>query len=546
MPQSRLSWLCCSLASLLALGLTGCGKRETRVESGDRTQTLHFGNMDEPNDLDPALVVDNTTGYIVLSLMEGLTQYDPKTGSPTPGVAERWEVSSDNLTWTFHLRPDARWSNGDPVTARDFVYAEKRMLSANLGSEYASLLFPLKNGEAYFTGKITDFALVGTHATDDQTLVFQLEQPLPYLPALLCHSSWYPVHQATIEKFGRMDQRGTHWTLPANYVGNGPFILAAWEPHQIVRVTKSPTYWNRSHVLLHEIDFYPIEDLSTEEAMFRSGGLHLTSSIPPDRIPGYQRDPVRKAMLHLEPQFGTYYYVFNVNKPPLNDVRVRRALAYAINRKEIVEHVSLGNQLPADHLTPPNTAGFTATAKVPYDPELARRLLAEAGFTAGKGFPHLEIFYNTNEQHRKIAETIQQMWHRELGIDVGLLNQEGKVWDDVLRQKDYQIARFAWVGDYFDPSTFLDTMLSDNGNNNTGWKNAEYDKVVKAGDHEMDQARRLALYQRAEQILADECPIAPIYFYTKANLRVTDLKGWYANPLDQHPYTDVYLEAPAK
>jgi oligopeptide transport system substrate-binding protein len=531
---------------LAAIVLAGCGKRETRVESGDRTQTLHYGNLSEPNDLDPALVVDDNTFNIVLSLMEGLAQYDPHTGEPMPAVAERWEVSADNLTWTFHLRPQARWSNGDPVTAADFVYAEHRMLSPRLGSDYASLLFCLKNAEAYFTGKITDPSLIGTRAADEHTLVLTLGQPLPYLPELLCHASWYPVHQATIEKFGRMDERGSHWTRPANYVGNGPFVLTEWIPHQIIRVTKSPTYWNRDRVRLHEIDFYPIEDLGTEEAMFRSGGLHVTASVPQDKIPVYKRDPARREFLQLNRQLGTYYYFFNVKKPPLNDARVRRALAYAIDRKEIVERVALGDEVAADHLTPPDTAGFTATASVPHDSERARQLLAEAGFPGGKGFPHLEVLYNTNEGHRKIAEAIQQMWHHELGIDVGIYNQEGKVWSDTLRQKDYQIARYAWVGDYLDPSTFLDTLLSDSGNNYAGWKNAEYDRVVKAGDHEPDPVRRFALYQRAEQIVAEECPIAPIYFYTRANLRRPDVKGWYGNLLDQHPYTDVYLEAPAK
>ncbi len=491
--------------------------------------------------------MDNNTGFnIVEALMEGLAQYDAKTCLPNPAGAERWEVSADNLTWTFHLRPDARWSNGEPVTARDYVYAEKRMLSPGLASEYASLLFDLKNAEAYYTRKIADFSQVGTRAADDHTLILQLERPLPYLPQLLCHQAWYPVHQATIEKYGRMDERGTHWTRPGNYVGNGPFVLAAWEPHQIIRVTKSPTYWNRDHVLLHEIDFYPIEDLATEEAMFRSGELHITASIPPDKIPIYKRDPARSGLLHLETLFATYYYVFNVNKPPLDDVRVRHALAYAIDRQQIVDRVSLGDQPPADHLTPSNPAGFAATAKMPHDPERARQLLAEAGFPGGKGFPHLELLYNTNEGHRKIAEAIQQMWRHELGIEIGIYNQESKVWGDSLRQKNFQLARYAWVGDYLDPSTFLDTMLSDNGNNYAGWKNAEYDRVVNQGDHEPDQTRRWALYQRAEQILADECPIAPIYFYTRANLRLPDVKGWYDNLLDQHPYTDVYLEAPTK
>jgi oligopeptide transport system substrate-binding protein len=515
------------------------------VERANRAQTLLYGNLGEPNDLDPALVADNNTFNIVLALMEGLTQYDPQTCQPIPAVAETWEVSADNLTWTFHLRPDARWSNGDPVTAHDFVYAERRMLSPGLAAEYASLLFGLKNAEAYYTGKIADISRVGTRAVDDHTLVLQLESPLPYLPKLLSHNAWYPVHKGTIEKFGRMDQRGSLWTRPGNYVGNGPFVLAEWKPHQVIRVTKSPTYWNRDKVKLGEIDFFPVEDLATEEAMFRTGEMHITASIPPEKIPVYRNDPARRELLHLEPMFATYYYSFNVAKPPLNDVRVRRALACAIDRDEIVARVALGGQVPAGHLTPPDPNGFNATAQVPHDPGQARRLLAEAGYPGGAGFPHLELLYNTNEGHRKIAEAIQQMWRRELGIDVGLYNQESKVWLDTLHQKDYQIARGSWVGDYLDPSTFLDTLLSDNGNNYSGWKNEEYDRVVTEGDHAVDPKRRYALYQRAEQILADECPIAPIYFYTRANLRLPSVRGWYGNLLDQHPYTGVYLDPSA-
>ena len=533
------------LLLLVALALGACRPRENRVESGDRTQTLHLGNLAEPIDLDPAMATDNITNNIVMSLMEGLAQYDPRTCLPTPAIAERWEVAADNLTWTFHLRAGARWSNGDPVTAADFVYAYRRMLSPGLAAEYASMLFALQNGQAYYDGKVADFGEVGAQAVDAHTLVLRLEHPVPYLPMLVCHASWYPIHRATIEKFGRIDDRGTRWTRPGNFVGDGPFVLAEWKPHQIIRVTRSPTYWNRDQVRLNEIDFYPIEDNTAEEAMFRSGQLHITATIPIDKIAVYHRDPQLAGLLHEEVNLATYFFYFNTTKPPLTDVRVRRALAYAINRQDMVDHVTLGGQQPAGHLTPPDTAGFTATAEVPSDPVQARRLLAEAGYPGGKGFPRLELLFNTNEGHRKIAEAIQQMWRRELGIEITLRNEESKVQNDSLRQGNFQIGRYAWVGDYLDPSTFLDLMLSDSGNNNTGWKNAEYDRVVRQADHLEDQAARFALYQRAEQILADECPLAPLYFYTRDNLRRPDVKGWYGNLLDLHPYTGVYLEAPA-
>ena len=245
--------------------LAGCSSRETQVERGNRTQTLYLGNYGEPTDLDPQTATDTSTNSVVAALFEGLTQYDPKTSEPTPAAAASWSVSSDNLTWTFHLQPEARWSNGDPLTASDFVFAYRRMLSPTFGAEYAYMLYPLKNGEAYNSGKIKDPTLVGARAADAHTLVLTLEHPVPYLLTMTCHTSWYPVHRPTIEKFGPIDQRGSHWTLPGNLVGNGYFTLTEWKPHQYVRVTKSPTYWNRSQVRLQEVYFYPIEDVDAEE-----------------------------------------------------------------------------------------------------------------------------------------------------------------------------------------------------------------------------------------------------------------------------------------
>ncbi len=542
--MASLRLLACSglAAALIAVGLTGCRPHETPVEAGYRTQTLLLGNLGEPNDLDPAYPDTVETEQIIMGLMEGLAQYDVRTCEPVPAVAERWEVSSDNLVWTFHLRPEARWSNGDPVVAGDFVYAYRRILSPKLAAEYAQMLFALKNGEAFYAGKLADFSTVGAHAADPHTLVLTLAHPVPYLPKLVCHSAWYPVHAATIEKFGRIDQRGTHWTRPGNYVGNGPFVLAEWRPNQFIRLTKSPTYWARDTIRLHKVVFYPIEDVVAEEAMFRNGQLHMTDTIPSNRIAVYRRDPKLAGLLHQEPQLTNYYYRFNVAKAPLNDVRVRRALAYSINRQDIVDHVTQGSQPVANHFTP-TMSGFSSTAVVPYDPEQARQLLAQAGYPGGRGFPHLEILFNSNAGHREIAEAIQQMWRKELGISVGLYNQEAKVWIDSMRQGNYQIARCAWSGDYLDPSTFLEIMSGDDGNNQTGWKNAEYDRLIAEARRTPNDRERFALFQRCEQILAEECPVAPIYFYTRNNLRRPQLKGWYPNALNLHAFNGVYLEA---
>jgi oligopeptide transport system substrate-binding protein len=309
---------------------------------------------------------------------------------------------------------------------------------------------------------------------------------------MLCHTSWYPLHRATIEKFGAWDQRGTAWTRPGNLVGNGYFTLTEWKPNQYVRGTKSGTYWDRAAVKLNEVFFYPIESEDAEERTFRSGQLHVTNTIPISKIAVYRKE--HPELFHPELFLGTYAYRFNVTRPPFNDVRVRRALAMAINREQIVRDVSRGYQVAAGHFSPPGIAGFTAQAQVPYDLAAAQKLLAEAGFPGGAGFPKVEVLINTNEGHRLIAEAIQQMWRKGLGIEVGVYNQESKVWATSMRSLNYDIARYAWIGDYLDPSTFLDIMASDSGNNQTGWKNAEYDRLLNAAKTTADPAQRYAYF----------------------------------------------------
>ncbi len=524
-----------------ALALSGCGGRQNpSVAEAGRNRTLLVGNLAEPNDLDPHIADSQQTFQIIMALFEGLAQYDPVTCEPRPAVATGWRVSDDGLTWTFFLRPEARWSNGDPVTAHDFVFAYRRMLSPGLAAEYAYMLHALKNGEAFNTGKIADPERIGARADDDHTLVLTLDHPVPYLPAMACHSAWYPVHPPTINKFGRADQRGTLWTRPGNLVGNGYFTLAEWTPHQRIRCVKSATYWDRENVLLDGVVFLPIENEDAEERAFRTGQLHVTATLPISKIAVYKNDP--RGVYDPSPMLATYFYRFNVNTPPLDDPRVRRALAMAIERGQLVRFVTRGDQLPAAHLTPPGIAGFQPAARLGTDIEQAKKLLAEAGFPGGAGFPRLEILFNTNQGHRRIAEAVSEMWRRNLGIDIGLYNQEGKVWSETMRRMDYQISRTAWVGDYLDPSTFLDIMASDSGNNQTGWTSAEYDRLLALARSEPSQAKRFEYYQRCEEILADEAPLAPIYFYVRNNLRLPEVKGWTGNPLDLHPLKGVYIE----
>ncbi len=519
--------------------LSACGKRETRVEAGLRTQTIHLCNLGEVNDLDPQLADTHQTNWVISCFFEGLYTYHPKTSEPEPAVAERAETSADGLTWTFHLRRTARWSNGDPVTARDFVFAYRRILSPKLGAEYAAMLYALKNGEAFHKNQITDPSQIGATAADDHTLVLTLDHPVPYLPTMLCHSSWFPLHQPTIEKFGPMAQRGSQWTRPGNLVGNGYFTLAEWKPNQYIRGVKSPTYWDRDNVKLNEVFWYPIDSQDGQDRAFRAGQLHVTADMSPAKIASYRKE--HPELLQSYMAMATYLYRFNVTRPPLNDVRVRRALAMSIDRKRIVEEITRGGQTPAGNFTPTGTNGFVANAGISQDLAEAKRLLAEAGFPEGKDFPRLQLLYNTHDVHKVIAEAVQQMWRVNLGIDIGIVNQEAKVWHTSMTALDYDIARFAWVGDYLDPSTFLDIMTTGNGNNNTGCSNSEYDRLIDAAKNSPDQAKRFEYFQRCEEILATEAPMAPVYFYNMNNLRHPTVKGWYGNLLDNHPLKGVYL-----
>ena len=524
---------------LLTLLISGCGPAEKNITSGTRQQVLHFGNGTEPQGLDPHLVTGVTEHNIIAGLLEGLVSENPQTLAPVPAVAERWALSDDLKTYTFYINPDARWSNGDPMTAGDFVYSWQRLLMPNLGAEYAYQLFIVKNAKAFNQGEIKDFAQVGVKALDDQTLQVELNAPTPYFLSLLTHYSTFPVHQKTVEAHGEIDDPGNLWTRPGNYVGNGPFLLTEWALNRIIRIEKNPFYWDADTVKLNEIRFYPIDNV-TEERMFRSGTLHLTNSIPEEKIAVYQRE--YPDLISISPYLGSYFYRFNVNKPPLDDARVRRALAMSIDRQKIVDAVTKGGQLPAYNFTPPDTGGFTAKAQLSFNPQAAKQLLAEAGYADGKDFPALEILYNTHEGHRKIAVALQQMWKQALGIDVTLYNQDWKSYLDTVNNMDYQIARGGWIGDYVDPNTFLDMFVTDGGNNRTGFSSSVYDRLIEEAAATQDKQQRFRLFQQAEKILVDEAPIMPIYTYTRLYLIRPEVKGWYNNILDHHPYKYVYLE----
>lgn len=511
------------------------------VVTGTRGQILHLGNGTEPQGLDPHLITGVQEHRIVSALLEGLVSKNPATLAPEPGVAEQWFVSDDNRTYTFKLRNNARWSNGDAVTAQDFIYSWKRVLMPRLGSQYAYMLFYIKNAEQFYNGDITDFKKVGITAIDDYTLQVELKQPTPFFLQLLDQPIYYPVHRKTIEKYGAMDERGTRWTRAGNFVGNGPFTLKEWVLNRIIIVKKNPDYWDAESVRLNAIHFYPIDSITTEERMFRAGQLHVTNDVPTQKIEIYKKE--HPEYLHISPYLGTYFYNLNTTIPPLDDARVRKALAMSINREQIVKNITKGGQIPAYTLTPPDTNGYTAPAAFEYDIDGARKLLAEAGYPGGKNFPELTLLYNTSEGHRQIATAIQQMWKTALNIDISLENQDWKVYLDNQRTMNYQISRASWIGDYLDPNTFLELYVSNGGNNRTGWSNPRYDKLIAQAANTQNQQQRYAVFMEAEKILMNEMPIIPIYTYSNVYLISPDVKGWYSNILNYRAYKYIYLSS---
>ncbi len=529
--------LLCAAGCLL---VSGCSKRVTAVQQGDREQVLHRGIGYEVAELDPHLVTGIAEGNVLRALFEGLVTEDPVDLHPVPGVAERWEVSPDGLVYTFQLRATAKWSDGTPVTAQDFVASYRRILTGSLGADYANMLYILQGAEAFHKGTRTDFAQVGVTALDARTLRLTLEHAAPYFLALITNPPWLPVPVATIAKHGAVNQRGSSWTRPERMVGNGPFTLKKWQQNQVIITEKSPTYWDAATVRLKAIHFYPIDSVDAEERAFRAGQLHLTEFIPFSKIDGYRRDDPER--LRIDPYLGTYFYRFNTRRTPFTDARIRRAFALAVDRDAIVSKILRGGQAAAHALTPPGTAGYTAAAQLPTDLVAARRLLKEAGYEGGKGLPAMELLYNNSENHRLVAEAVQEMWRRDLGVEVRLVNQELKVTHASRRAGDFQILRSDWIGDYLDPQTFLDIFRSDSGNNYTGWSNPDYDAALFAAARTVDPAARHALFQKAEALLLEAAPIVPIYHYTHIFLKQPSVKGWNPTLLDHHPYKHVWLE----
>jgi oligopeptide transport system substrate-binding protein len=512
------------------------------LQEANKNKILLLTVGSEPRTLDPQEAQGVTEHHIIMAMIEGLVAPSIDDQSKVvPGMADRWEHNEDYSVWTFHIGEDRKWSNGDPVTAQDFVFSYKRMLTSSFGAQYSENLFILKGAEEYYRGKITDFDQVGVKALDPHTLRIELVGPTPYLLSLVQHDSWLPVNPKAILSFGNIDTRDSKWTRAENYIANGPFKMKSWRPNDVIEVVRNPLYWDAANVKLNGINFFSIENLNTAERAFQAGQLHKTDQVPLDKVPYYRR--TRPELIRIDPYEGVYFYRINIARKPLDNPKVRLALNLAVDRDAIVKNILREDQKPATGYTPPGMGDYQPLDKMQYDPERARQLLAEAGYPNGKGFPKFTIHFNTLESHRAIAEAIQQMWKEELNIDVGLENQEWKVYLDTQNNKNYDISRSAWIGDFMDPVTFLSMWTTGNGNNNTNWGNPKFDAFIEQAARTGDPKARLEILHQAEDLFLSEAPIVLVYWYTNAYLLQPSVQNWNPLVLGNHNYKYIDLKS---
>ena len=528
------------IAACIALALSACGgeseQKGAPAAAADKANVVTRNNVTEPQSLDPHQMTGVPEINIVRDLLEGLVETDAK-GALMPAAAESWS-SPDNNVWTFKLRADAKWSNGDALTAEDFVYSWRRLVDPKTASQYASYLQAARivNIDEILEGKKTPDTL-GIKALDAHTLQVDLSLPVPYFPKMLYHAAVKPVHRTTVEKFG------VKWTQPANFVGNGPYTIAKWVVNERIELARNPQYRDNANTRIDKVVFLPIGSQVDDVARYEAGEVDITDALPPEMYSKLKQQYSNE--LQTSPYLCTYYFEVNNQTAPFNDVRVRKALSLALDRDIIAQKVIGRGEEPAYNLTRVGTDGFTA-----YVPEWskwnqaqrvaeAKKLLKEAGYGEDKPLA-FNFLYNTSEQHKKIAVAAASMWNQALGfVKVNLENQEWKTYLDNRRSGNYQVARASWCGDYNEPSTFLNTLRSDNSSNRSFYKNKNYDAILNqtlaAG---IDDAARSRLYQQAEQQLDHDSVLIPVYGYVNSRLVKPRIGGYSTE--------DVLNELPSK
>jgi len=516
-----------ALAVLLLL-TNGCAPSQPRAD-------IVIINGANPQTLDPALATGIEDLRIITALFEGLTRPDPVTAGPIPGLAESWEISPDGLVYTFHLRDHLQWSPEMPITADDVVYSWRRVLDPQTASEYAGQLFYLKNGEAFATGKLKDFSQVGVHALDARTLRVELNEPTAFFLDLCAFQTLAVVPRQAVEK------DPDHWLMSKDLPTSGPFLLETWRLNDKIRIRKNLYYWDAANTKSDTIDFLPVIVPNTALNLYESGQADIIWDR--DYLPNELLDILEKRPdFHTFPYLATYFLRINTTKAPFTDPRVRQALALAIDKQRLTQKITRGGETPADHLTPDGAAHSHVAHGLGYDPDQARRLLAEAGFPGGKGFPVFEYLIDTSgDLNLNLAIQIQRMWEEQLGIHTQIRQMEKQSYLAAQNALNYDVSRSMWGGDYNDPNTFLDLFLGDNGNNRTGWKNTAYDALMRQANRQTDLKRRADLLCQAETILVhDQLPIIPIYFYVGLNYyNPAKITGIHSNIIDVHPYNTI-------
>ncbi|HVW21557.1 MAG TPA: peptide ABC transporter substrate-binding protein [Opitutaceae bacterium] len=532
-------------AVLACFVLAGC-RRAAPAAAGP--QPLRISQRNEPDDLDPALAALPDDFFIIRALSEGLVVPNPEGGAPRPAAAQDWQASSDGLTWTFRLRPDARWSNGEPVTAADFVESYRRALTPAAAAPKAELFFCVRNAREFLQGRLKDFSAVGFLAAGTHALVVRLAHPTPQFLAYAASGPWIPVNPRVVARLGRA------WTRAGNYVGNGPFNLAEWTLGQRIVVRKNPLYHGAGQVRMEEIQFIRLDDGDTEDRAFRAGQIDVTMSLPFSRLQVYEResDPALHRALLAE----TRFLAFNVGRPPFSDPRVRRALSLAIDRERIVRDVTRGGERPAFRLLPPQLRptgddgadlaggrpGLPAAGNRAASLDEARRLLEEAGFPGGRGFPRFELAGWAGTQ-QVVLEAIQAMWRDGLGIDASVATREARVHVAALRAGHYDVGLITLIPDVADPVAALQRFVTGAPDNYPHWSDPVFDRGLAAADIEPDPARQAAMLRTAEARLLAEAPIAPLYYFAHNWLMNPALRGWREDALWTRDYRGVYWSA---
>jgi len=495
---------------------------------------LTICNGAEPQSLDPAIITGEPEIRISQALFEGLAARNAK-GEVIPGMAQSWTLSPDGRTYTFNLRPDAKWSNGDPFTARDFLDSWERALNPLTASQYSYQLYYLVNGEAYGTGKLNDFSQVGVKAPDDHTLVVTLVHPTGYFLEITTMPILFPVHLRTVKKYG------SDWTKPERIISNGPYVLKEWRLNDYILLEINPHYWRP--VAIHRIKVLPTNAPTACFNLFYSGKTDVIldkTSIPAELVPDLRNKPY----FHANPFGATTFIRFNVTRKPFDDVRIRKALALALDKQDLVDKITRAGELVANTLVPPGSIGYVPPQGLERNLTEARRLLAEAGYPNGRGFPDVNLLYPARGSWDQLAVEMQALWQRDLGINsIHVYGQEWRVYLNTQQLLHFDFGISDWIGDYGDPQTFLDMFTTGNGNNETGWSNPHYDQMLQASEAAPDPVQRMQIFHDMEKILVeDEMPIAPVYFWVGISLYDPEkLGGFSPNFVDEHFWGEFYI-----